>query len=318
MLLGLLSVCVLWGCKAHEVVEEVETPHNYHDLWRTWGTDPGTIIPIALTAWLYARGLYRIWRSSGIGHGIKRWQAWCFAGGWFALVVALISPLHPWGQVLFSPHMAQHEVLMLIAAPLIVLGRPMAVFLAALPRAWAKNLAAFGNSNSWLRFWRFIAHPFSAWTIHFIALWIWHLPAMFEATLHSEFVHAMQHLSFLLSALLFWWAVVHGQHRRLGYGMAVLYMFTTALHSGLLGAMLTFADVSWYPTYARTAREWGLTVLEDQQLGGLIMWVPAGLVYIVAGLALFTAWLREAERRAVAHDEKPFAGEVACDATASS
>jgi cytochrome c oxidase assembly factor CtaG len=128
-------------------------------------------------------------------------------------------------------------------------------------------------------------------------LWSWHVPFLFQATLESEFVHALQHASFLCSALLFWWAVIHGRQRALGFGLAVLYLFTTALHSGLLGALLTFAKTVWYPAYLDQTKAWGLTPLEDQQIGGLIMWVPAALVYIAAALALFAGWLRESEMR---------------------
>jgi len=134
--------------------------------------------------------------------------------------------------------------------------------------------------------------------IHAVVLWAWHAPALFQATLDNESVHALQHASFLFSALLFWWAVIHGRQRALGFGFAVLYMFTTALHSGLLGALLTFANSVWYPGYVERTAAWGLTPLEDQQIGGLIMWIPAGLVYIAAGLALFAGWLRESEARA--------------------
>ena len=108
-------------------------------------------------------------------------------------------------------------------------------------------------------------------------LWTWHVPVLFQATLDSEFVHALQHASFLFSALLFWWAILHGRVRAVGFGVAVLYMFTTALHSGLLGALLTLAGTVWYPIYDSTTASWGLTPLQDQQLGGLIMWIPAGL-----------------------------------------
>jgi len=116
--------------------------------------------------------------------------------------------------------------------------------------------------------------------------------------LHSEWIHALQHTAFLFSALLFWWAIIHVKDRMVGYGAAVLYMFTTALHSGLLGTLITFAPRLWYPSYAHTTQSWGLSPLEDQQLGGLIMWIPAGVAYIVAGLALVAGWLRESEQRA--------------------
>jgi cytochrome c oxidase assembly factor CtaG len=153
------------------------------------------------------------------------------------------------------------------------------------------------NGAWWSHTWGLISNAFAAWLISGVVLWIWHAPRLFQATLHNEWVHAAQHTCFLLTALLFWWAVFHGRQRVMGYGLAVLYMFTTALHSGLLGAMLTFATHVWYPDYAHTTQAWGLTPLQDQQLGGLIMWVPAGVVYIVAALALVAAWLRESEAR---------------------
>jgi cytochrome c oxidase assembly factor CtaG len=141
-------------------------------------------------------------------------------------------------------------------------------------------------------------------------LWVWHIPFLFQATLDNDFVHSLQHSSFLFSALLFWWALMHGRARMRGYGIAVLYVFTTAMHTGALGALITFAGSILYPDYARTTPAWHLTPLEDQQLGGLIMWIPAGLVYFVAGLALFAAWLRESEARV-----KLYEAELTRDAT---
>src|SRR5690349_21291233 len=109
-------------------------------------------------------------------------------------------------------------------------------------------------------------------------------------------MHALQHASFLGTALLFWWALMHEQWAR-NYGASVAYIFTTAIHSGALGALLTFAPGLVYPIYAGRTVAWGLSALEDQQLGGLIMWVPSGIVFIAIGLWLFAAWLQESERR---------------------
>jgi putative membrane protein len=117
-------------------------------------------------------------------------------------------------------------------------------------------------------------------------------------------MHALQHASFLGTALLFWWALVHGREGRMGYGASVFYLFATAMHSGGLGALLTFAPAPWYGDYAGTTVAWGLTPLEDQQLAGLIMWIPAGAAYVVAGLILLAAWMREAERRAARWQER--------------
>lgn len=275
---------------AHEI-----GPANLQELNDWWVFEPGVVIPLLVSALLYAIGIIRLRRASNAAFGFAEMA--CFALGWVTLVVALVSPLHPWGAVLFSAHMTQHELLMLVAAPLLVLGRPIIPFLWALPRRTARRLAAWANSTGWQRLWKTTTAPFAAWLIHAVVLWTWHLPFLFDATRDSELVHALQHASFLLSALLFWWAILHGRRRAIGFGVAVLYMFTTALHSGLLGALLTFTRTLWYPIYANTTQPWGLTPLQDQQLGGLIMWIPAGLVYIIAALALFAGWLRESDKR---------------------
>lgn len=279
-------------------------PHSAHELWTTWEWDPWVVIGLALSGWLYFRGLRRLWRESAPGRGIRTWEAMAYGGGWLSLFVALISPLHPFGKVLFSAHMSQHEILMLVAAPLLVLGRPLIPFLWALPVGWRHRVGGWGKAGWVKSTWHAITNPLVAWVIHAIALWIWHVPGLFQATLESDFIHTLQHLSFLLSALLFWWALIHSRQGWMGYGAAVLYVFTTATHSGLLGALITFATSVWYPAYNETTRSWGLTPLEDQQLGGLIMWVPAGVVYLVAALALFVGWLRESERRALARESK--------------
>jgi putative membrane protein len=276
---------------------EADGPQSVHQLVRAWEFDPVVIAALILSAWLYLRGVGRLWKIVGVNGGVKKWEAICFWFGWFFTAVALVSPLHAWGEALFSAHMVQHEILMLIAAPLFVLGRPMIAILKALPGKWAGQLARFGNSPAWQNFWRAVTYPLNAWMIHAVALWVWHIPFLFQATLENDFVHSLQHSSFFFSALLFWWALMHGRARMRGYGIAVLYVFTTAMHTGALGALITFATKTLYPAYAATTQAWHLTPLEDQQLGGLIMWIPAGLVYVVAGLALFAAWLRESETR---------------------
>jgi putative membrane protein len=283
------------GASGHDVIGP--GPQTWQQLYVAWEFDPLVIIPLALSAYFYAGGLFRLWRDAGIGHGIRRWEAAAFASGWLALVVALVSPLHRWGSMLFSAHMTQHEVLMLVAAPMLVLGKPVIAMLKGLPTGWARDLVRWTSASWWQVIWHFLINPFVAWIIHAAVLWLWHVPMLFEATLKSDFVHALQHLSFLLSALLFWWAVMQGPSRALNYGVAVLYMFGTALHSGALGALITFARTVWYPAYTKTAPPWGMTALEDQQFGGIIMWVPACTVYIVAGLALAAGSIRSSEER---------------------
>jgi putative membrane protein len=275
--------------------------------WTDWPFEPGILIPLAISASLYYAGLHKLWRRSKIDHGIRIWESASFTLGFLTLFLALATPLHSLGSYLFSAHMVQHELLMLVAAPLLVLGKPLIATLHALPGRWSNRLAGASNHPAISRPWAAITAPVVAWLFHAAVLWAWHLPALFQATLTSDFIHALQHLSFLGSALLFWYAVAQHRHRALNYGLAVLFMFTTALHSGALGALLTFTHTLWYPAYAHTTERFGLTPLEDQQLGGLIMWVPACAIYILAGLALLAAYLKESDRRLARPTPNPLA-----------
>ncbi len=257
------------------------------DLWSAWSFDPGIVAPLAITALLYALGSRR-------ERTLTNRQKTCFWCGWAMLALALVSPLHPVGEVLFSAHMVQHEILMLVAAPLLVLSRPLVTFLWGMPFDWRRGLGRWAKEDYVRHSWSFLTDPFTAWWVHAAAIWIWHAPFMFGLTLQSELAHTAQHLSFFLSALLFWWALFYA-HGRMAYGAAVFYVFTTAVHTSILGALLTFAPNVWYPAYSKTTQAWGLTPLQDQQIGGLVMWVPAGLVYLAAGLWLFAAWLKESD-----------------------
>jgi putative membrane protein len=273
-----------------------DTPLEPHELWTAWTLDPLIIFSLLLSAFVYVRGLL-VMRREGALHSITRWQIASFIAGWLALIIALLSPLHRLGSALFSAHMTQHEVLMLVAAPLLVLGRPLIAFLWAFSPAARSRIGAFTKSAPFSTLWRAATAPVLVWLLHGFTLWIWHLPVLYQATLRSDLVHALQHVSFLGTALLFWWTLVHGRYGHMGYGAAVVYVFTTAVHSSILGALLTFARTVWYPIYDGRTAPFGLTALEDQQLGGLIMWVPSGTVFVVIGLALFAAWIGESERR---------------------
>jgi len=227
------------------------------------------------------------------------WEAGAFAAGWTLLLVALVSPLHRLGEVLFSAHMTQHELLMVAAAPLLVLGRPIVAFLWAIPLEWRRTAGFWAAAGPLPDLWKVVTRPLTAWILHALAIWIWHAPGLYQQTLVSDAMHTAQHVSFLGTGLLFWWALLRGHDRRLGRPVAVLYLFTTALHTSLLGALLAFSSTLWYPLYDARTVAWGITALEDQQLAGLIMWVPAGLAYLIAALSIAGSWLREAPTRAM-------------------
>jgi putative membrane protein len=267
--------------------------------WRGWTFEPVLVAGLLLTAWLYWSGVRALRRSAGPGRGVRSWEIAAFAGGWTLLALTLLSPLHQLSTVLFSAHMVQHELLMVAAAPLLVLGRPLLPALWALPIGWRRRLGAWSASTPVRTGWTGLTRPAVAWGVHAAAIWIWHVPVLFQATLRSELVHSLQHLSFLGSALLFWWALLQVRDGRLGAPAAVVYLFTTAVHTSLLGALLTFSSRIWYPVYGSAGALWGLSPLEDQQLAGLIMWVPAGLGYLAAALAIAASWLREPGPRAL-------------------
>jgi len=263
-----------------------------------WSFEPWVLVALAVSAGLYAVGMLRLWRQAGTGRGVHAGQASAFASGWLVLVLALVTPLDPLGARLFSAHMVQHELLMIVAAPLLVLGRPLGVWAWALPFEGRRALGRFFRRPVWRVGWRAVTGPLSAWGVHAAVLWLWHVPLLFDAALSDAGVHALQHSAFLASALLFWWSVL-GAATRKGQGVALLSLFTTMVHTGALGALLTLAPTAWYHVYEQTAPALGWSALEDQQLGGLVMWVPAGLVYVICGLALAAGWINGRVRPAL-------------------
>ncbi len=257
-----------------------------------WSWEPAIVLPLAILLAVYGVGAVR--RKS---FHVLRWRHASFLAGWLSLFFALTSPIHELGEQLFSAHMLQHEILILVSAPLIAAAHPGATCL------WAFAPRQRGNIGRWVHGVeqagpiQFLSTPLIAWLLEAAALWIWHIPALYEATLTSDWIHAAQHLSFFLTAVIFWSALYGVGRSAMGYGAAIFYVFGTAVHCSALGALLTFSTILWYPAYAETTARWGLTALQDQQLGGVIMWVPSGVVFIVIALPLFAKWLAESDRR---------------------
>lgn len=247
------------------------------NLWRSWSFEPAVIASLVLSAFVYALGVRRLWASAGRGHGISYARVIAFAAGELALAIALVSPLDDLGGTLLSAHMAQHGVLAGIAPPLLILGRPGVAFAWALKWRWAARLL------------RPFSTPMRAAVLLGVTMWLWHAPALFNAAVSVEWIHALQHTSFLIPALLFWQAMLDDRHRT---AAAFLAAFLTFMHSGLLGGLLTMAPEPLYVAYLGHTELWGLTALQDQQLAGVLMWVPMGVPYLVAGLVLASRFLR--------------------------
>jgi len=262
-------------------------------------TDPWDLVAFSGAAALgiaYTIGFVRLGRRTASGTGV-RWSGLAGLVGCVALLVAVAPPVAGMSDVLFAVHMGQHELLMLVAAPLLVVGRSLAVALSAFSNPVRARVVRHTRRPAVTRLWSRLTSPATVLLMQAIVLWGWHVPWAFEAALQHDALHAVQHLTFLASAGLFWWALVHGRFGRFGYGAGVLVVFVTAMHSGLLGALITFAPRPLYATHAARATAAHVLPLEDQQLAGLIMWVPAGVLLALAALALFAAWLGEVARR---------------------
>jgi cytochrome c oxidase assembly factor CtaG len=259
-----------------------------------WRPEASVALPLLLFALLYAIGFARLWRRSDLGRATLRRNALVFAAGWATLAAATASPLHEAGERSFTFHMIEHELIMLPAALLLVLARPGPVLLWAFP---APVRGAFGTvARSGRGLWALVSAPVAATGLQALALVAWHMPPLFDRALASEGWHIAQHLSFLLTALLFWWAMAHGRAGRSGYGLAGLCLFLTSLVGGALGALMAVSTSPWYAPYAAMGMTpWGLSPAEDQQLAGLIMWVPGGAFHAAAALVFLLGWLRASE-----------------------
>ena len=267
------------------------------DLWSSWSVDPSIVAALAGIAIAYGAGARRLWIQAGVGRGVAVWQVASFYAGMAVLAAALVSPLDGLGEALFSAHMAQHILLTAVVPPLLLLGRPL-VLLWSLPVRFRRTAGIWLRLGVLPRIWCWMTKPVIAFLTEAAVLWGWHAPWAIHAALENDFVHALMHGSFLLGGLLLWETLAHpGRRGMAGYPIAAAASFLTMLHTGLLGALLTFAPRPFYTFYGDLPVGWGLTPLEDQQLAGLFMWVVCGMIYIVVALALTGVWLHNLEKQ---------------------
>jgi putative membrane protein len=302
-----LTALMIAALPAGSALAHGSDPLTPSTLWRAWAFDPLILMPLALVGVLYGRGYRVLWQRSQDGRGARRWHLAAFISGIAALVAALISPLHDLSEVLFSAHMVQHLLILLIAAPLLVLSAPLAPLWWSLPHTGRVFLVGIGRSKALRAVGNVLVNPVGAWVLHTTLVYVWHIPALFEAATQIGWLHALEHLSFLAAGWVYWWSLLtprgvhpHGSQIE-SYSIGVLSLFATMMQSSLLGALMTFAPAAWYPIYADSTAAWGLSPLEDQQLAGLIMWLPAGTVYMGAAIGLGTAWFRAIEKRSLLH-----------------
>ncbi|CCD94265.1 conserved membrane hypothetical protein [Bradyrhizobium sp. ORS 375] len=264
-----------------------------------WRLEAPTAVPMALATGLYALGIGRAMRENRTELVSTR-RTLAFAAGMLVLLVALESPLDTMSADLFSAHMVQHLLLMLAAPPLLVASDCVSIFLRACPSPARKRIVRLWHKVGLGSTVHALMHPLLVFVLFNGSFVLWHAPGPYQWALQNEAMHILEHFSFFVSALLFWSVVlpVPSHRRRLAHGPALLLIIATAVLSGLPGALMIFAPRPLYPAHADGVMRWGLSLMQDQELAGLIMWIPAGGAYVLAAALVFLGWLNEAEARA--------------------
>ena len=271
-----------------------------------WTFDPAVVVGLVVTALIYIRAARRVSRERGDRRfpAARRWE---FLVGLAVIFVALESPIDTGSATSFSIHMVQHLLLTMVAAPLLVLGAPVTLALLAGSPINRRRLSAALRSAPL----RTISEPLVAWILFFGVLWGSHFTGLFEASLRSDGVHALEHLGYLMTAVLFWMPVVGRDPAPSGmsYPARILYLFFAMASMAFLGLALFSADRALYPAYV--AVEGAAKAAADQRMGGGIMWV-GGMIHLVPALALvMLAWMRADERAARRIDAQLLRAETA-------
>jgi putative membrane protein len=275
--------------------------HGYYDgpFMLAWSFDPlvTTGLLAASTAYVWA------WRRVRVSSGAQppAWHAWAYAAGIAFLAFSLLGPLETYNEQLFTLHMSQHLVIMQVATPLLLLGRPVQLILRALPPRSTKRTVGFVFGKGNVRFAVIaITGPVVTFLLFSMNLGLWHLPSFYEAALNNDWVHHMQHLLFAGFSLIYWWVIIDPvpRHHRLPEGWAIGSIFLSMMIGSGIGAILTLSGSVLYPFYQNVANPWGWSPLVDQQVGGLIMWVGSFLLYAAVGIWLAAKFLQRDERNA--------------------
>ena len=274
------------------------------DFWLTqWNWEPSILIGTVLITGLYLYAIGPLRKRYYPQEPVKSGQTVSFLLGMFLMFLSLVSPLDELGDsYLFSAHMVQHLVLTVVGPPLLVIGTP-AWFIKPIVR----NRVAFRIAKA-------LTYPAVAFVLYNADFWLWHAPPLYNATLENQNIHILEHLTFIVFGILNWWPIFSQSKDlpRLSIGGQVLYLFLSGMPSVLLGAGLTFSPPLYAP-YIAAPRVWGISAATDQQLGGLIMWVPVSIAYIVIMSVLFIRWMQQQEAKQLAQEREAYEKQEAED-----
>ncbi|HEX3882125.1 MAG TPA: cytochrome c oxidase assembly protein [Stellaceae bacterium] len=263
-----------------------------------WSDNIGLWVSLIVGAGWYAAGVARLYNRGQSGGPIGKSHIAAFSAGMAILFIVLVSPFDAVADQLFWVHMVQHLALLLVATPLLIMGRPALAFLWAFGGGGRRRVGWLWKAFGLRRGLAVAMHPIVVWLLFCGAFVVWHFPGPYQWALRDENIHTLEHVTFFVSALMFWSLVVEPSGvRRLDYGPTLVFVVTAAILSGLPGALIALAPRPLYPAHAAGDAAWGLTLLEDQQLAGIVMWIPGGLVYLIAAGWVFVKWLQQDERR---------------------
>jgi putative membrane protein len=281
--------------------------------WQAWNFELTILIPVAIAALFYLHGLSR-WKDRSRLH--SRWRTASYFSGLLLLVLALESPLDYLSEHHFTFHMVQHELLMMVAVPLTLLGAPTTPSLLGMPRWLRMGVVRRVVGQALVRaLLRFVTHPLVAVIVLTVLMYAWHLaPGWYDGALRNEWIHALQHGSFILAALLFWWNVIDPMplRARMSYPLRMVYLLVGSTPKHFLAALIAFGDEPLYDVYAEVERVVDMSLLTDQAFGGMLMWAPSQMMHLAAIGILFFIWairseeeaqIREDEARAIAAAE---------------
>jgi putative membrane protein len=293
-----IAGCSTWGTVAAHAPDGAEThpPALLHAV----SLDPWLIAAVALLMALHLRALLRLRRTGAVG-GMRLGTA---VAGWSCLLLATLWPLDRLGEWSLAAHMAQHLLLMAVVPPLLLAAVPPPLALHALPSRWQRPVGRVMRPlNDPARFGTASALTATS-AVQTAVMWGWHWPPLMQLALVDDLVHYAMHASFLVAGVLFWWSLrLSLRATATGFAPGAAAIVVAMMQMGLMGALLTFAPRVLYPFYIGRAEHFGMTALQDQQLAGLLMWVPAAVPYLVGGLWLLHRWLARIERRSVAAEQ---------------
>jgi putative membrane protein len=277
------------------------------NLWTAWNPDPLPAFGVFLAAYLYVTGLGS-WNHPS--HPVNNWQRASFFAGLLAIFIALQSPVDALADHLFSVHQVQHALLRMIGPMLILLGAPLTPTLRGLP-PWALRgvvRPAVGNPRV-RRGYQLLTNPVVTTTLYLGTLYLFQVPGPHNLALRNDAFHQVMHLAMFFTGMLFWWVVIDPKpHRsRLHHGLRILYLGLGVIPNTLLGAGITFNGNLLYAGYAEVERVSSMSLLMDQQLGGLVLWVVGDMMNMVAAGIVMIMWYQremEQDRRQAALDQR--------------